>query len=65
MVEFGRWGFFRLDLRGRRLSVLEQLASRIVVLGEGRRGEVRVRGGHCEMKKSDLRISEEMDMEWC
>jgi hypothetical protein len=34
MVEFGRWGFFRLDLRGRRLPVLERLASRIVVLGE-------------------------------
>jgi hypothetical protein len=34
MVEFGRWGFLRLDLRGRRLPVLERLASRIVVLGE-------------------------------
>ena len=26
MVEFGRWGFGVLDLRGRRLSELEQLA---------------------------------------
>ena len=26
MVEFGRWGFGGLDLRGRRLSVLERLA---------------------------------------
>ena len=26
MVEFGRWGFGGLDLRGRKLSVLEQLA---------------------------------------
>jgi hypothetical protein len=26
MVEFGRWGFWGLDLRGIRLSVLERLA---------------------------------------
>ena len=26
MVEFGRWGFWGLDLWGRRLSVLERLA---------------------------------------
>ena len=25
MVEFGRWGFWGLDLRGSRLSVLERL----------------------------------------
>ena len=25
MVEFGRWGFWGLDLQGRRLSVLERL----------------------------------------
>jgi hypothetical protein len=42
IVEFGRWGFLRLDLRGRRLPVLERLASRIVVLGEA--SEARVRG---------------------
>ena len=34
MVEFGRWGFLRLDLWSRRFPVLERLASRIVVLGE-------------------------------
>ena len=53
-----------LDLRGRRLSVLERLP-RNSGTGRGERGEAM--RGHSEIMKSDLRISgeTEMEMEWC